>query len=81
MCPFIPVSNVSMDECVACSVSFAKQLSEALSIPVFLYEFASHKEYRKSLSQIRAGEYEGLQKKVKKKFIASRDKISTALPT
>ena len=54
-----------MDECVDCSIKFAKQLSEALSVPVFLYEFASRKEeYRKSLSQIRAGEYEGLEKKV-----------------
>lgn len=64
VCPFIPISNVSMDECVDCSVNFAKQLSEALSVPVFLYEFASRKEYRKSLSQIREGEYEGLEKKV-----------------
>lgn len=64
VCPFIPISNVSMDECIDCSIKFAKQLSEALSVPVFLYECASRKEYRKSLSQIRAGEYEGLEKKV-----------------
>lgn len=64
VCPFIPVSNVSMDECVECSLNFGKQLAEALSVPVYLYEFASRKEHRKALSQIRAGEYEGLEKKL-----------------
>ena len=64
MCPFVPVSNVTMEECVECSRQFGQQLASELDIPVYLYEEAQEKEYRKSLSQIRHGQYEKLQMKV-----------------
>ena len=64
VCPFIPISNVTMDECVEISKKFAEKASKELSIPIYLYEFASNNPYRKSLSQIREGEYEGLAKKI-----------------
>ncbi|MGB9701725.1 MAG: glutamate formimidoyltransferase [Candidatus Kapaibacteriota bacterium] len=66
VCPFIPVSGVSMDECVALSKEFGRRLAEELSVPVYLYEFASNKDYRKRLPDIREGEYEGLEEKIKK---------------
>lgn len=66
VCPFIPVSGVTMDECVALSKEFGRRLAEELSVPVYLYEFASNKDYRKRLPDIREGEYEGLEKKIKK---------------
>lgn len=66
VCPFIPVSGVSMDECVALSKEFGRRLAEELSVPVYLYEFASNKDYRKKLPDIREGEYEGLEEKIKK---------------
>lgn len=66
VCPFIPVSGVSMDECVALSKEFGRKLAEELSVPVYLYEFASNKDYRKKLPDIREGEYEGLEEKIKK---------------
>ena len=69
MCPFIPVTNVTMEECVKCSQQFGEQLANMLSVPVYLYEYSSSHEYRKSLSQIREGEYEGLEKKVLTRFI------------
>ncbi|MCX7879880.1 MAG: glutamate formimidoyltransferase [Ignavibacteria bacterium] len=66
VCPFIPISNVTMDECVELSKEFARRVSEELGIPVYLYEFAQPLEYRKKLSQIREGEYEGLAEKIQK---------------
>ena len=53
-----------MEECVTCSREFSQQLAEELHVPVYLYECAQEKEYRKSLGQIREGEYEGLKEKV-----------------
>ena len=64
VCPFIPVANVTMEECVKCSQQFGEQLANLLNVPVYLYEYSSSLEYRKSLPQIREGEYEGLEKKV-----------------
>lgn len=64
VCPFIPVKNVTMEECVECSKEFGKRLAEELNVPVYLYEEASNLDYRKSLPDIRKGEYEGLQNKI-----------------
>lgn len=65
VCPFVPVSNVTMDECVEISKIFAKRASEELGLPMYLYEFSQDKEYRKKLPQIRKGEYEALPEKLK----------------
>lgn len=64
VCPFVPVANVTMEECVALAHRFGKRASEELGIPVYLYEEASNDPKRKSLRQIRAGEYEGLAERV-----------------
>ena len=64
MCPFIPISDVTVDECVEVSKKFGARLAEEVGIPVFLYGAASDREYRKTMPQIRAGEYEGLEEKV-----------------
>jgi len=62
--PFIPVKNVSMEECVTLSERYGQQVAEKLKVPVYLYENAARKPDRKNLSDIRKGEYEGLQKKL-----------------
>ncbi|MER3329697.1 MAG: glutamate formimidoyltransferase, partial [Candidatus Kapaibacterium sp.] len=49
VCPFVPVSNVTMEDCVAISKKFAKRASEELGIAFYLYEEASNIEYRKKL--------------------------------
>lgn len=67
VCPFIPVANVTMAECVAVSKIFGERLADELGIPVYLYEESSDTEYRKKLSQIREGQYEGLKEKIKKR--------------
>ncbi|CAG2170692.1 unnamed protein product [Oppiella nova] len=64
VCPFIPVQGVDMDDCVQCSHKFAQKLSLELKVPVFLYGFAAKQEYRQTVPQIRAGEYEGLSQKL-----------------
>lgn len=65
VCPFIPVSNTTMDECVELSKKFGERLAAELGVPVYLYEYASNLDYRKKLPDIRAGEYEGLKDKIK----------------
>ncbi|XP_055337225.1 formimidoyltransferase-cyclodeaminase-like [Paramacrobiotus metropolitanus] len=66
VCPFIPVANSTMEDCVECANRFAKRLGEDLNVPVYMYGFASDRDYRKQVPQIRAGEYEGLAEKLKK---------------
>ena len=63
--PFVPVAGITMDECVKISEQFADIISSELSVPVYLYEYAARKPERKSLSNIRSGEYEGLENKLK----------------
>ena len=64
VCPFVPVANVTMDECVQCSKEFGKTLADELNVPVYLYEYSSQRSYRKKLPDIREGEYKGLPRKV-----------------
>lgn len=58
--PFIPVSGVTMEDCVALARKLGKRLGEELGIPVFLYEEAATKPERRNLADLRKGEYEGL---------------------
>ncbi len=62
--PFIPVSGVSMDDCVACARRFGERVGEELGVAIYLYEAAQEREYRKAMAQIREGEYEGLEEKL-----------------
>jgi len=64
--PFVPVANVTMEECAELARIFGKRLADELNVPVFLYEEAQtdpEKSYRKALKQIRSGEYEALKDK------------------
>ena len=64
VCPFVPVANVTMEECVEISKAFGCRAAEELDIPVYLYEASSDKAYRKTLPQIREGQYEGLAQRI-----------------
>ena len=64
VCPFVPVSGVTLEECVALARDFGRRAAEELAIPVYLYEAAASQPHRRTLSQIRAGEYEGLAEKI-----------------
>ena len=65
VCPFIPISNVSNEECIDLSKEIGQRVGEELSIPVYLYEHSAQTPERKSLPDIREGEYEGLAEKLK----------------
>ncbi len=65
VCPFIPVSNVSWEEAIACANELGKRVGDELKIPVYLYEKAAKDPARSNLSIIRAGEYEGFFEKIK----------------
>ncbi|KAM3850059.1 formimidoyltransferase-cyclodeaminase, partial [Diretmus argenteus] len=66
VCPFIPVQNATMDDCVRCANAFAQRLADMLHVPVYLYGEAARKESRRNLPSVRAGEYEALPEKLKK---------------
>ena len=64
VCPFIPVANVTMEECVAISKTFGERAAKELDIPIYLYEESSEKDYRKKLPQIREGQYEAIKDRI-----------------
>ncbi len=64
VCPFVPVAGVTMDDCVEFANRLGKRVGEELSLPVFLYEFAATRPERRSLADIRKGEYEALSTKL-----------------
>jgi len=66
VCPFIPVSGVTVEECIEISKAVAKRIGDELGIPVYLYEKSASKLERQNLAVIRQGEYEGLSEKLKK---------------
>lgn len=66
VCPFIPISGVSIDECVRLANELGKRVGEELQLPVYLYAMAAKRPDREKLPDIRAGEYEALAEKLQK---------------
>jgi glutamate formiminotransferase / formiminotetrahydrofolate cyclodeaminase len=66
VCPFIPVANVTMEECVDLSKQFGQRAADELGIPVYLYEASATQDYRKKLPQIREGQYEAIKDRIVK---------------
>ncbi len=64
--PFIPVYNVTMEECVKLAHEFAKEFSEKTGVPCFMYEEAATRPDRKNLADVRRGEFEGLKEAIGK---------------
>lgn len=62
--PFIPISGVTMGDCVQLSRRYAETIASELGVPVYLYEAAARSPERQNLADIRKGEYEGLAKKL-----------------
>ncbi len=62
--PFVPLSEISMEEVVDLARGFAKELAERLEIPVYLYDRAALSPERSSLAEVRKGEFEGLREAV-----------------
>jgi glutamate formiminotransferase/formiminotetrahydrofolate cyclodeaminase len=64
VCPFIPITGVSDQECIETAHQLAQRISRELNIPVYLYGKAAQSPEREKLPDIRQGEYESLPQKL-----------------
>jgi len=64
VCPFVPLSNASMDECIAIAQRLGQRVGSELGVPVYLYESAATRPERTNLENIRKGQYEGLKAEI-----------------
>lgn len=62
--PFIPVSEVTIEECITLANELAQEISEKLAIPVYMYEAAAKRPERIKLPDVRKGQYEGLKETI-----------------
>jgi glutamate formiminotransferase / formiminotetrahydrofolate cyclodeaminase len=65
VCPFVPIEGVTLDDCAEIARAVGRRVGEELDISVYFYEAASLDPKRKNLADIRRGEYEGLEEKLK----------------
>ena len=71
--PFIPLRDVTMEECVALARTLAERVGRELAIPVYLYAKAAARPERERLPDIRKGEFEGLRDRIGKDAAADPD--------
>ncbi len=62
--PFVPLSDVSMEDCIAIAKRLGERVGRELQIPVYLYEYAATRPDRANLENIRRGQYEGLKTEI-----------------
>ena len=64
VCPFVPVKEITTEECVELSKEVGKRIWEEAGMPVFLYEDSASAPHRVNLAAIRKGQFEGMAEKV-----------------
>ena len=64
--PFIPIRNATAADCVAIARAVGEEAARRFGLPIYLYEDAATLEERRNLSNIRKGEFEGLEEKMRK---------------
>lgn len=62
--PFIPIKEVTMEECVELSIRTAQRIALEAGLPVFLYENSARAPHRQNLAAVRKGQFEGMAQKV-----------------
>lgn len=62
--PFVPISGVTMDECIALARTCGERMSSELGIPVYLYEKAATRPERENLAAVRKGQFEGIRDEI-----------------
>jgi len=65
--PFVPIKNVTMEDCVAMARRLGERVGRELDIPVYLYEEAATRPERRNLAEVRRGEYEGIKAEIETK--------------
>jgi glutamate formiminotransferase / formiminotetrahydrofolate cyclodeaminase len=68
VCPFIPVSGITMEDCVQLAKRLGERVGKELKIPVYLYAEAAQQEARRNLADVRQGEYEMLAERMRNGF-------------
>ena len=63
--PFVPISDVTMDECVDLAKRVGSEIASKFDVPVYLYEKAASAPHRENLATVRKGQYEGFFEKIK----------------
>ncbi|WP_270279769.1 glutamate formimidoyltransferase [Vagococcus bubulae] len=63
--PFIPIKDVTLEECIDISKKVSKRINDELDIPIFLYEESASAPTRKNLAKVRKGQFEGMPEKLK----------------
>ena len=64
VCPLVPISGITLEETATYARKLGERVGKELGIPGYFYEAAALEDQRKNLANCRAGEYEGLQKKL-----------------
>jgi len=64
VCPFVPLSGVTMEDCIAIAKRLGERVASELNIPVYLYEAAATRPERANLENIRRGQYEGIKTEI-----------------
>jgi glutamate formiminotransferase/formiminotetrahydrofolate cyclodeaminase len=64
VCPLVPVSGCTLEDCARWATALGRRVGQELGIPVYLYEASATREERRNLATVRAGEYEGLGRKL-----------------
>ena len=64
VCPLIPVSGITMEECALLARTLAKRIADELGVPTYCYEAAAFKPERRNLAVCRKGEYEALPERM-----------------
>ncbi len=62
--PFIPVSNITMEECIGLAEKYGEEAANRFNLPVYLYAKAARRDDRINLPDIRRGEYESFEEKL-----------------
>lgn len=62
--PFVPISGITMADCVALARRLGQRIGDELNLPVFLYEEAASRPERRNLADVRRGEFEGLREEI-----------------
>lgn len=62
--PFVPIKNITAEECVEISKKVAKRVNDELNIPIFLYEDSASTPARRNLAKVRKGQFEGMPEKL-----------------